>query len=54
LILSKNEKEALVISLSEQGKTTRQIAKELHISLKEIGRILKKARGEEHFEEGRV
>lgn len=52
MLLNRKQKEELVIRLASEGKTTRQIAQLLHISLKEIDRILGKARGEEYFEEG--
>jgi hypothetical protein len=52
LLLNRKLKEDLVIKLAEEGKTNRHIAKEVHISLKEIGRILRKERGEQYFEEG--
>jgi hypothetical protein len=52
LLLTHRQKETQVIKLAEEGKTTRQIAKILRISLKEIGRILRKARGEDYPEEG--
>jgi transposase len=44
LLLSRKEKEKLVIKLAQEAKTTREIAKVLHISLKDIGEILRKAR----------
>ena len=47
MILSKKEKERLVIKLAEQGKSTRYIARVVHISLKDIGTILKRHTGEE-------
>ncbi len=37
----------MVIKLAEEGKTTRAIAKEVHVSLKDIGRIIHKATGED-------
>ncbi len=43
LLLTKKQKEKLVIKLAEEGKTTRDIAKEVHISLKDIGKIIHKA-----------
>ncbi|HEY6535235.1 MAG TPA: hypothetical protein VIY08_05465 [Candidatus Nitrosocosmicus sp.] len=43
LLLSKKQKEKLVIKLAEEGKTSRDIAKQVHISLKDIGRIIHKA-----------
>jgi transposase len=42
LLLSRKEKEGLVIKLAREGKTTREIAKIVHISLKDIGEILRK------------
>ena len=43
--LSKKEKEKLVIKIATEGKTTREIAKEVHVSLKTIGQILNKVTG---------
>lgn len=40
----------MVIKLPNEGKTTRKIAKEVHISLKSIGNILNKVTGEEEDE----
>ena len=37
-----NEREGRVLELYDQGKNTREIAKELRMSLREIGFILKK------------
>ena len=50
LLLSRKEKEELVIKLAREGKTTREIAKILHISLKDIGEIIKKYTGESNSE----
>ena len=47
ILLSRKEKEEMVIKLIKEGKTTREIAKILHISLKEIGKIRKKITGDE-------
>lgn len=47
MLLSKKEKEKLVIELAQQGKTTREIAEIVHISLREIGKILRKITGDE-------
>jgi transposase len=47
MLLSKKEKEKIVIRLATKGKTTRQIAKEVRISLKSIGQILNKVTGDE-------
>ena len=41
-MLNRTEKEELVIKLAEDGKTTRDIAKIAHISLQDIGRIIRK------------
>jgi hypothetical protein len=41
MVLTKKEKKKLVIEMYENGKTTRQIAKELRMSLRDIGIILR-------------
>jgi predicted transcriptional regulator len=46
-LLSRKEKEKLVVRLAQEGKTTREIAKEVHISLKDIGNIIRKHSGDE-------
>jgi hypothetical protein len=46
LILSKREKEKIVIKLATEGRTTREIAKEVRISLKTIGQILNRVTGD--------
>jgi hypothetical protein len=45
-MLTRQEKERLVSELYNQGKTIRDIAKELRMSFRDIGTILKKASGE--------
>ena len=47
VILTRKEKEDLVIKLAEEGKTTRDIAQVAHVSLKDIGTILRRYTGEE-------
>ncbi|MDQ4073155.1 MAG: hypothetical protein M3162_02495 [Thermoproteota archaeon] len=47
MLLSRKQKEEMVILLAEKGWTTRMIAREVHISLKDIGLILKRYTGEE-------
>jgi predicted transcriptional regulator len=47
MILTKKEKESLVIKLASQGMTTREIAKAAHISLLDIGKIIRRYTGEE-------
>jgi hypothetical protein len=47
LILSEKEKELLVIKLALEGKSTRQIAEIVHISLKDIGAVKRRYTGEE-------
>jgi hypothetical protein len=37
----------MVVELAKKGKTTREIAKEVHISLKDIGKILRKITGDD-------
>ena len=50
MLLSKKEKEKIVVKLANEGKTTREIAKEVHISLKSIGQILNKVTGDDEAE----
>jgi transposase len=45
-LLSRKEKENLVIKLANEGKTTREIAKIIHISLKDIGKIINRETGD--------
>jgi transposase len=47
MLLSRREKERMVVKLAEEGRTTREIAKEVHISLKSIGKILNKVTGDD-------
>ncbi len=47
VILKREEKERLVIQLAEAGKSTRHIAQVVHISLKDIGTIIRKHTGED-------
>jgi len=47
MILTKKEKEHMVIQLASQGKTTREIAKAAHISPKDIAIIIRKFTGDE-------
>ena len=46
MLLSRKEKEKLVINLTQEGKTTREIAKQAHISLRDIGKIQHKLTGD--------
>ena len=43
------EKEKLVIKLAHKGKTTREIAKQVHISLRDIGTIIRKETDDDEF-----
>jgi hypothetical protein len=45
VVLNKQEKEKLVITLHKEGKTIRQIAHEAHISFTDIGKIIRKMNG---------
>jgi cytidylate kinase len=45
-MLTRQEKERLVIELYNQGRTIRDIAREVRMSFRDIGLILKKASGE--------
>jgi hypothetical protein len=47
VILTRKEKASLVIKLAEAGKTTRHIAQVAHVSLKDIGTVLRRYTGEE-------
>ncbi len=47
MILTRQEKERLVIKLAEGGHSTRQIAKAAHVSLRDIGSIIRHYTGEE-------
>jgi transposase len=47
LLLSREEKEKLVIQLAHEGKTAREIAKQVHISLRDIGKIIRKETGDD-------
>jgi transposase len=42
VLIGRKEKEKLVIQLAHEGKTTREIAKQVHISIKDIGTIIRK------------
>jgi transposase len=46
VLLSRKEKEALVIKLANEGKTIREIAKIVHMSLKDICKIINKETGD--------
>ena len=46
LLVSRKEKEQLVIKLAQEGKTTREIAKQVHVSLRDIGKIQHKLTGD--------
>ena len=50
MLLSKKEKENLVIKLANEGKTTREIARDAHVSLKTIQQILNKVTGDDEAE----
>ena len=50
VILKRKQKEGLVIKLAEEGRNTREIAQAVHISLKDIGTIIRRHLGEEENE----
>ena len=50
MLQSKKDKEKLVIKLTNEGKTPRETAKEVHTSLKSIVQILNKATGDDEAE----
>ena len=47
MILTRQQKEDLVIKLAEEGKSTRFIAESAHVSLKDIGTIIRRYTGED-------
>ena len=50
VLISRKEKEKLVIKLAYEGKTKREIAKTVHISLRDIGSIIRKETGDDKEE----
>lgn len=46
MVLTRSEKEELVKQLYEEGKTYREIAKEVHMSFGPIGKIVRKVTGD--------
>jgi transposase len=50
--MTRAEKEQYVIELYKQGRTVREIAKLMHMSFGEIGKILKKFKKEAEIERG--
>lgn len=46
MVLTRSEKEELVTQLYEEGKTIREIAKEVHMSFGPIGKIIRKVTGD--------
>lgn len=49
---SREEREQYVIGLYKQGKTIREIAKEVHMSFGSIGAVIRKLTGEQNNKEG--
>ena len=49
LLLSKKEKEKLVIQLANEGKTIREIAKIVHMSFRDICKIINKEMGDDDY-----
>jgi len=52
MLKSKKENEKMVINLASEGKTTREIDKQVHISLRTIWQILNKVNGDVNDEKG--
>ena len=46
VVLNKKEKEELVVKLHQEGKTIREIAKQVHMSFKDIGVIIRQIDGD--------
>ncbi len=51
MLITRQEKERRVIKLAEEGKTTMDIAKEVHVSLKDIGKIIRTTTGDSKVED---
>ena len=51
MLISRKEKEKLVIQFAHEGKTTREIAKQVRISLRDIGAIIRKETGDDKEDE---
>ena len=49
-MLTGRQKQQLVISLYKQGKTIREIAKQVHMSFSDIGAVIKREFGTEKLE----
>ena len=50
MVLTRQQRERLVLDLYNQGKSTREIAEEARMSFKDIGTIIKKIRLEKEAE----
>jgi hypothetical protein len=48
VILTRQQKESLVIKLAEEGKNTRDIARVAHVSPKDIGTVIRNYLGEDN------
>ena len=54
MLLNRKEKERLVIKLAKEGKTIRDTAREIRISLQVIGKIIRKYTGDINEEQSEV
>ena len=54
MLLSKKEKEKIVIQLANEGKTIREIAKIVHMSLRDICKIINKETGDEDSSQQKI
>lgn len=54
MILNKKEKETLVLELANEGKTSREIAKAVHISPQDIGNIIRRYTGDVNEEDNEI
>ena len=54
MLLSKKEKEKLVIQLANEGKTIREIAKIVHMSFRDICKIINKETGDEDSSQQKI
>ena len=54
MVLTREEKERLVLDLYNQGKSTREIAEEARMSFRDIGAILEKSKRGEGSKQGQA